>query len=180
MTVTAEQLLERLHEGAVNYDTDEHFEIMEIWDIPVSQTKALRGEMYEQTRATVILVWGAMRRHRTEVFNTIAGATAVGYMMGRYLLGTYAARPTYLRSDADVQDFTRRIKKAMKPYSFEAVNGALECGNRSLAELVRSSTTTSPSPLDKKGALAVRTILLTSYCLGISMALAEEQVFGPL
>ncbi len=180
LTVTDQELLDRLRAGAIKYDPVEYLAVMEpAWDTLVSQTKSLRAEMYDQSKATVTVVWGVKRRQRTEVFESVAAASAEGYIMGRYLLGTGTARPSYQHTDADIDSCKRQIDKAMKPYSFDEINGVLQCGNRDLAVVVFDSTT-RPGPLDKKGPHGVHIILLGSYVLGIAMALAEEQVFGPL
>jgi hypothetical protein len=180
LTVTNKRLLDRLQAAVVEFDPEEEITVMEpVWDAAASTDRALRACVFDNSMAAIGSV---KKRHRSAALEGIAAATFEGYMIGRYLLGTGTVQPSYSRTDKEVVSNATHINERGKAYSFDDVMSALngrkaDGGNKTLIELVGAMRARFPlqgmMKQEKSDAL-----FLASYCLGISLALAEEEIFS--
>lgn len=175
--MTAQDLIDRLHQAALTYHWARELAVMApAWDPVASTDDALKESVFENC---VVAIRGVKWRHRPEALDAVVAATFEGYMTARYLLGNGPVRPRYSLDPSAVATNARKIDQQMKTFSTDDVFRALDGGNRELIN--RFGLTQDRSPLqgmmrkDRSDAL-----FLTSYCRGMAAAMAEEQLFGPL
>ncbi len=176
---SAQSMISRLRAAAAEYDPAKERATMEpVWEMASSTDKGLRTCLMENS----IAVLGAVRlkrRLRAQALEEITSTACSGYILARYLLGTGAHRPTYSQSDPESEKNAYLINHRSSAYEFNDVIWSLDGGNKVLIKSLGSMRGHSPL-LGIMGEEQGTATFLASYCFGISCALAEEEIFGPL
>jgi len=116
---------------------------------------------------------------RRQVLDEIGGSMGAGYLLGRYLLGTGSAKPSYTSGSVDPDSHAERINDRTGSWDYESVMGALRTQPSELSRAIDHEADTSPL-LKYLGSENGRICFLGAYCFGVSSAMAEEIEFGPL
>jgi hypothetical protein len=176
-TDAVQDMLDRLHQTASTYHWAQELAVMApAWDPVASTDEALKDCVFDHS---VSAIRGVKWRHRPEALDAVVAATFEGYMTARYLLGSGPVRPKYSLDPSEASANAQRIDQQIKAISRDDVIRALDGGNRELIN--RIGLTQARFPLqemmrkDKSDDL-----FLTSFCLGVAAAMAEELLFGPL
>ena len=149
-----------------------------VWDMASSTDKGLRTCLMENSIA-VLGTARLKRRLRAPALEEITSTTCSGYILARYLLGTGANRPTYSRSEPESEKNAYLINQRSSAYGFNDVIWSLDGGNKVLIRTMGSMRSESPL-IGMMGEEPGTATFLACYCFGISCALAEEEIFGPL
>jgi hypothetical protein len=177
MTTTAAAMIDRLHQAAMKWEAERESAVMPSgWDPAMGTDQALRDCVFAHCVAAISFV---KRRRRSDALEAVTAATFEGYRRARYLLGTHGARPNYSHDPGQVRGNSDLISHKMTAFSYDKVIWALMGGDNGLISDI--GMTRARFPL--RGVIRpdrADGLFLTSYCLGMAAALAEEQLFGPL
>jgi hypothetical protein len=175
-----EELLNRIAQGVSAYTEIRHHAIQKItrnWGKETTATdKALRNCVF----GSAVSVVEGMRVKRTEEREALAVVGSVafsGYAMGRGLLGTESARPSYSQSPADERDNAIRIHERADAWSQDSLTGLF-----SASELLTKTLQEQASSWlfgNIVGSRKAKPVLLASLVGSVAFAMAEEDLFGP-
>lgn len=176
--VEAPTMVQRIGQGAAEWTVERHGSFhSQPWGNPSQSDKALRLCLYENGLATAKL-YRVKRRNRTAALEEAAAEMTNGYILGRGLLGTARSSPSYTKSDAEVEENANRLNDRVKVWSLDTIIHALDAGDHQLALYVGAlwrNTRVTKLLGDRDGAA-----FLGLYCGGVGLAVAEEELFGPL
>ncbi len=147
------------------------------WGNPSQSDAAVRHCLYENGLATAKR-YRVKRRNRVAALEEAAAEMTNGYILGRGLLGTAGSRPGYSKSDAEVEENANRLSDRAQVWSLDTILHALDAGDHQLALYVGAlwrNTRVTELLGDRDGA-----VFLGLYCGGVGLAMAEEELFGPL
>ena len=145
------------------------------WDDPTRTDKALRSLTVDFGLSVMQRGFRVKKRYRMEVFDAVVTAAFSGYGMGRFLLGTNDAHPSY-STPADEATISAQIGQRSENYESDAVMSAL-------SGPILDSWTRLPNGhvlTRQLGARIGSATCLTSAVSGVCIAMAEEELFGPL
>jgi hypothetical protein len=175
-----EELLNRIAQGVSAYTEIRHHAIQKItrnWGKETTATdKALRNCVF----GSAVSVVEGMRVKRDKERDALAVVGSVafsGYAVGRGLLGTESAQPSYSQSPADERDNAIRIHERSEAWSQDSLMGVF-----SASELLMSTLESQASSWlfgNIVGARKAKPVLLASLVGSVAFAMAEEDVFGP-
>lgn len=175
-----EELLDRVREGVAGFSEDRHKAIMkatQAWGKDTSATdKALRNCVLG-TALSVIEVMGIKRREQLDAMTEVSTAAFSGYALGRELLGTETARPSYSSSEAEEKSNALRIADRSKAWGFDTLMQVFK-RSESLVRVIESQAN-SLGFRDIVGARRARSTLLSQVVGNVAFAMAEDDLFGP-
>lgn len=171
-------MVQRIHQGAYAWTVERHGSFhAQPWGNPSQSDEAVRRCLCENGLATAKL-YRVKRRNRTAAWEEASAEMTNGYILGRGLLGTARSRPRYSRSNAEAQENANRLNDGVTVWSFDTIIHALDAGDHQLALYVGAlwrNTRVTKLLGDRDGAA-----FLSLYCGGVGLAMAEEELFGPL
>jgi hypothetical protein len=175
-----EELLDRIAQGVSAYTEIRHHAIQKItrnWGKDTNATdKALRNCVFGS--ALSVVEGMRVKRDKERDALTVVGSVAFsGYAVGRGLLGTETAQPSYSQSPADERDNAIRIHERSEAWSQDRLTAVL-----SPSELLMSSLQSQASSWlfgNIVGARKAKPVLFASLVGSIAFAMAEEDLFGP-
>jgi hypothetical protein len=175
-----DDLLERIARGVSGYTEERRYAVQKTtrnWETDTGATdKALRNCVF----GSALSVLEGMRVKRSEerdALTEVGSAGFSGYAIGRGLLGTETARPSYSQSPADERDNAIRIHERSETWSHDSLMGAF-----SASELLVSTLQTQASSWlfgNIVGARRAKPVLLAFLVSSVAFAMAEEDMFGP-
>ncbi len=179
-TRAGEELLDRIALGVSGY-TEERRRAMEKttrnWSKDTTATdKALRNCVFGSALSVVEGI-RVKRNDQGDVLNVVGTAGFSGYAIGRGLLGTELARPSYSGSPADERDNAIRIHERSEAWSHDSLMGVF-----SASEFLMSTVQTQARSWrfgNIVGARRAKPVLLASLVSSVAFAMAEEDLFGP-
>ncbi len=175
MVVEAEVMLGRIRTAVESFDRDAYLATPLHWDDPTRTDKALRSLTIDFGLSVMQRGLRVKKRYRMEVFEAVVTAATSGYAMGRFLLGTNDAHPSY-STPADEAAISAQIGQRSENYESDAVMSAL-------SGPILDIWTCLPEGHVLTRRLGVRiasATCLTSAVSGVCIAMAEEELFGPL
>jgi hypothetical protein len=175
-----EELLDRIALGVSGYTEERHHAIQKTarnWSKDTTATdKALRNCVF----GSALSVVEGMRVKRADERDALTEVGSVGfsgYAIGRGLLGTESARPSYSQSPADERDNAIRIHERSERWSHDSLMVVL-----SASEFLMSTLQTQASSWlfgNIVGARRAKPVLRASLINSMAFAMAEEDLFGP-
>jgi hypothetical protein len=175
-----EEILHRVKDGVASFTEERHKAIAKItrtWGSDTSATdKALRNCVLG-TALSVIEDMRIKRREQLDAMTEVAGAAFSGYALGRELLGTEAARPSYSSSEAEEKDNAIRIHDRSQTWVVGTLMQVFKA-SESLTQVIHSQAN-SLVFRDIIGARKARATLLSQVVENVAFAMAEEDLFGP-
>ena len=175
-----EEILHRVKDGVAGFTEERHEAILKVtrtWGKDTSATdKALRNCVLG-TALSVIENMGIKRREQLDAMTEVAGAAFSGYALGRELLGTEAARPSYSSSEAEEKDNAIRIHDRSQAWLVDTLMQVFEASD-SLMRVIQSQAN-SRVFREIIGARKARATLLSQVVENVAFAMAEEDLFGP-
>jgi hypothetical protein len=175
-----EVMLHRVRVGVISFTEDGHRAIMKaahVWGRDTSATdKALRNCLLGSA-LSVIETMGIQRRNQMNAFWEVSVAAFSGFALGRDLVGTETARPSYSSSEAEEKNNAVRIHDRSQAWPFDTLIEAFRKSD-SLMHVVHSLAN-SLDFRDLVGARRSRAMLLTHVVGGVAVAMAEDDLFGP-
>ncbi len=175
-----EELLDRITRGVSGYTEERHHAVQKTtrnWGKDTTATdKALRNCVFGSA-LSVVEGMRVKRADERDALTELGTAGFSGYAIGRGLLGTETARPSYSQSPADERDNAIRIHERSETWSQDRLMVAFSGSEF----LMRTVQTQASSWLFGKivGARRAKPVLLTSLVSGVAFAMAEEDLFGP-
>ncbi len=171
-------MVQRIHEGASAWTVERHGSFhAQPWGNPSQSDEAVRHCLYENGLATAKR-YRVRRRDRIAALEEAAAEMTNGYILGRGLLGTARSRPGYSKSEPEVEANALLLDDRAKVWSLDTILHALDAGDHQLALYVGAlwrNTRVTKLLGDRDGA-----VFLGLYCGGVGLAMAEEELFGPL
>jgi hypothetical protein len=178
--VADEEMLHRVEEGVAAFTEDRHRAIVKVtqaWGKDTSATdKALRNCVLG-TALSVIENIGIKRREQMDALTEVSITAFSGYALGRELLGTETARPSYSSSEAEEKDNAIRIHDRSQAWPFDTLMRVFKA-SESLTRVVESQAHSLVFK-DIVGARRARTTLLSQAVGSVAFAMAEDDLFGP-
>jgi hypothetical protein len=175
-----EELLHRVKVGVIVFTEDRHKSITkaaQAWGRDTSATdKALRN-CVQGTALGVIENIGMKRRQRLDAFTEVSTAAFSGYVLGRELLGTETARPSYSSCDVEEKNNAVRIHERSQAWPSDTLIEAFTTSE--LLMHVIHSLAKSLVFREIVGARRTKAILLKHVVGSVAFAMAEDDLFGP-
>lgn len=175
-----EELLDRIALGVSEYTEIRHHAIEKVsrnWGKDTAATdKALRNCVFGSA-LSVLEDMRVKRAQEREAITVVGGVAFSGYAIGRGLLGTESARPSYSQSAADERDNAIRIHERSQAWSQDSLLGVC-----SASELLMDTLQNQASSWvfgNIVGARKAKPVLLASLVGSVAFAMAEEDLFGP-
>lgn len=168
-------MLGRIRTAVESFDAEVYLATPLHWDDSTRTDKALRGLTVDFGLSVMQRGLRVKKRHRMDVFEAVITAVSSGYQMGRFLLGTNDAHPSYSTS-ADEATISAHIGQRSEDYESDDVMSAL-------SGPILDSWTRLPDGNVLTRRLGVRlgsATYLSSAVSGVCIAMAEEELFGPL
>ena len=175
-----EELLHRVELGVTAFTVDRHEAVMRsthAWGKDTAATdKALRNCVLG-TALSVIENMRIKRRDEVEALTAVSTAGFSGYALGRELLGTETARPSYSASESEERDNAVRIHDRSQAWPVNALMRVFKT-SEPLIDVIESQI--KPRALiDIVGARKCKATLLDLVVRNVAFAMAEEDLFGP-
>ena len=175
-----EQLLHRVKVGVIGFTEDRHKSITkaaQVWGKDTSATdKALRN-CVQGTALGVIENMRIKSRERLDAFSEVSTAAFSGYVLGRELLGTETARPSYSSSEAEEKSNAVRINDRSEAWPSDMLLQAFKTSDPLMQ--VINSLARSLVFKDIVGARRTKSILTSRIVGSVAFAMAEDDLFGP-
>jgi hypothetical protein len=175
-----EEMLDRIALGVSGYTEERHHAIQKTtrnWGKDMEATdKALRNCVFGDA-VSVIEGLRVKRPQERDALTVVGSVGLSGYAIGRGLLATESARPSYSRSPADERDNAIRIHERSEAWSQDTLMGLF-----SASELLMSTLQSQASSWlfgNIVGARRAKPLLLSSLVGNVAFAMAEEDLFGP-
>jgi len=169
-------MLQRLESGADSYQASEYRSVQSYWDDATSTTEAVR-ELTVDAGLSAMADMRVKKRHRMDVLSDLVGGACSGYILGRFLLGTSRARPTYRIPQAESKAALSALGRRSEEYGWDDVMGAVR---GPVADLMVGAAALGQAVNRVLGQRAGQAACLTMQITGIGIVLAEEELFGPL
>lgn len=175
-----DELLLRVKEGVAGFTEERHKAVAKVtqtWGKDTSATdKALRNCVLG-TALSVIENMGIKRRQQLDAMTAVSIAAFSGYALGRELLGTETARPSYSSSEAEEKNNAIRINDRSQAWPFDTLMQVFK-SSESLMRVINSQAN-SLDFRDIVGARRARATLLSQVVGSVSFAMAEDDLFAP-
>jgi hypothetical protein len=175
-----EEMLHRVKVGVIGFMEDRHKSITkaaQVWGKDTSATdKALRNCVLGSALG-VIENMRVKRREQLDALTEVSIAAFSGYALGRELLGTETARPSYSSSEVEEKNNAVRIHDRSQAWPFDTLIQAFET-SESLMRVIHSLAN-SLVFRDIVGARRTRAILMSHVVGSVAFAMAEDDLFGP-
>jgi hypothetical protein len=175
-----EEMLHRVQVGVICFTEDRHKSIMkaaQAWGRDISATdKALRN-CVQGTALGAIEHMLMTRRERLNAFTQVSMAAFSGYVLGRELLGTETARPSYSSSAAEEKTNAVRMHDRSQAWPSDMLIQALNTSEPLLR--VIHTLTNSLVLREIVGARRTKAMLLSHVVRSVAFAMAEDDLFGP-
>ena len=175
-----EELLDRIAAGVSAFTEERHHAIQKIsrnWGKDTAATdKALRNCVFGSA-VSVVEGMRVKRAQERDALTEVGSVAFSGYAIGRGLLGTESARPSYSQSPADERDNAIRIHERSDAWSQDALMQSF-----SASELLLSTLQTQAGSWlfgNIVGARKGKPVLLASLVKSVAFAMAEDDLFGP-
>ena len=175
-----EKILDRIKDGVAGFSEDRHRTLAKLtqsWGKDTSATdKALRNCLL----GTALSVIEGMRikpREQMDAMTEVASAAFSGYALGRELLGTETARPSYSSSEAEEKDNALRIHDRSHAWEVDALTRTFQ-SSETLVRVIHSQAYSAVFS-DIVGAKQGRATLQNQIVGSVAFAMAEEDLFGP-
>ena len=173
-------MLRRVKVGVIAFTEDQHKSVTkaaQVWGKDTSATdKALRNCVLGSALGAIENI-RIKRRDRLDALTEVSNAAFSGYVLGRELLGTETARPSYSSSEAEEKSNAVRIHDRSQAWQFDTLIQAFKT-SESLTRVVHSLAN-SLAFRDMVGARRTRAILLGHVVGSVAFAMAEDDLFGP-
>jgi hypothetical protein len=175
-----EEILRRVKDGVAGFTEDRHKAIMKVtqaWGKDTSATdKALRNCVLGTALSAIENM--RMKRHeQLDALTEVSTAAFSGYALGRELLGTETARPSYSSSEAEEKSNAIRIHDRSQAWPFDTLIQVFKA-SESLMRVVNSQAN-SLTFRDIVGVRRARATLLGHVVGSVAFAMAEDDLFGP-
>ena len=171
-------MVQRIHQGASAWTIERHGSFhSQPWGNPSQSDEAVRRCLYENGLATAQRS-RLKRRDRMAALEEAAAEMTNGYILGRGLLGTARCRPSYSQSHAEVEENAICLNDRARVWTLDTILHALAAGDQQLSLYVGAlwrNTRVTKLLGDRDGA-----VFLGLYCGGVGLAMAEEELFGPM
>lgn len=179
-TGAGDELLDRIALGVSDYTEVRHHAVQKTtrhWGKDTTATdKALRNCVFGSA-VSVVEGIRVKRNDERDVLSVVGTAGFSGYAIGRGLLGTESARPSYSQSPADERDNAIRIHEGSETWSRD---GLLEVFSASEFLMNTVQSEANSWLLGKiMGERRAKPVLLASLVRSVAFAMAEEDLFGP-
>jgi hypothetical protein len=175
-----EEFLDRIARSVAAYTEERNHAIQKItrnWGKDTTATdKALRNCVFGSA-VSVVEGLRVKRDQEREALTEVGSVAFSGYAIGRGLLGTESAHPSYSRSPADERDNAIRIHERSEAWSHDNLLGVFSASELLMSTVQRQTGSWLFGNI--VGARKAKPILLASLVGGIAFAMAEEDVFGP-
>jgi hypothetical protein len=175
-----EEILHRVEEGVAAFTEERHKTIAKVtraWGKDTSATdKALRNCVLG-TALSVIENMRIKRREQLDAMTEVASAAFSGYALGRELLATETAQPAYSSSEADEKQNAIRIHDRSQAWVVDSLMPVFKV-SESLMQVIHYPAN-SLVFRDIVGARQAKATLLSQVVVGVTFAMAEEDLFGP-
>ncbi len=175
-----EELLDRIALGASGYTEERHHAIRKTtrkWSKDTTATdKALRNCVFGSA-LSVVEGMRVKRADERDALTELGTSGFSGYAIGRGLLGTETARPSYSQSPTDERDYAIRIHERSETWSHDSLIRVFSASTF----LMNTVQTLASSWLfgNIVGARKAKPVLLASLVRSVAFAMAEEDLFGP-
>ena len=173
-------MLDRLAAGVAEFSESRHLTVAKVtqkWGKDTSVTdKALRNCLLG-TALSVIEGMRIKRREQMEAITEVASACFSGYALGRELLGTETARPSYSGSEAEEKQNAVRIQERSDSWTTDQLTRVFK-ESEPLMRVLHSQAY-SAAFSDIVGAKQARATLTNQLTRSVAYAMAEEDLFGP-
>ena len=174
------EMLRRIKVGVIGFTEERHKSITkaaQVWGKDTSATdKALRNCVLGSALG-VTENMRIKRRERLNALTEVSIAAFSGYVLGRELLGTETARPSYSSSDAEERDNAVKIDDRSQAWPVDTLIQAFRT-SESLTQVVHSLANSLVFK-DIVGARRTRATLLNQVVGSVAFAMAEDDLFGP-
>ena len=175
-----EDMLNRVKEGMDGFTEDRHkaiWKVTQAWGKDTSATdKALRNCILG-TALSAIENMRIKRGEQLDALTEVSTAAFSGYALGRELLTTETARPSYSSSEADEKKNAIQIHDRSQAWPFDTLIQTFNA-SESLMRVINSQAN-SLTFRDIVGARRCRATLLSHVVGSVAFAMAEDDLFGP-
>ena len=175
-----EEVLHRVEEGVAGFTEDRHKAVMkstQAWGKDTSATdKALRNCVLG-TALSVIENMRIKQREQLDAYTEVSTAAFSGYALGRELLGTERARPSYSLSEAEEKNNALLIHDRSQAWPFDTLMQVFKT-SESLMRVIQSQASSLVFK-DIVGARRARATLQSHVVDSVAFAMAEDDLFGP-
>jgi hypothetical protein len=175
-----EQVFDRVKEGVAGFTEERHKAILKVtqaWGTDTTATdKAVRNCVLG-TALSVIENMSIKRREELDALTAVSTAALSGYALGRELLGSETARPSYSSSDAEEKGNAIRIHDRSQAWPFDTLMQVFK-PSEPLMRVINSQAN-SLEFRDIVGARRARSTLLNHVVGSVAFAMAEDDLFGP-
>jgi hypothetical protein len=175
-----EEILHRVEEGVAGFTEDRHKAIMkatQAWGKDTSATdKALRNCVLG-TALSEIENMRIKQREQLDALTEVSTAAFSGYALGRELLGTETARPSYSSSEPEEKNNAIRIHDRSQAWPSDTLLQVFKASEPLMR--VINSQASSLVFKDIVGARRAKATLLNRVVGSVAFAMAEDDLFGP-
>ena len=134
------------------------------------------GRARAREARSVLLVRGIPLRERRPALSEVNSFLLQGYVIGRWMLGTFSSPTAYSQSRAEARANSKRLTHMAFSYEFDDLTAAL----RGPALDVLERLCCASGPISTSLGLRVGPGVCFCYLMhGLRLALAEEELFGP-